>query len=718
MNTSDKILKMRGLNQISIALIISIATVLTLRFLWVAPQGFVEFDEGWLVESAVSMAYQLKGGSKEIFADFKGSPLTVFIMSLPIWLFGDTPEAIMFSSAAFGSLGVLLVALLALKMYGRTVAIITLIIGAISPLQILFSRTVALDVYGFFFLCLSYLLVQMGRDKHRTAIKNLAIFILSGLALSFALTSNYRALACIWLPSLIIIVVSTGSLITRIYHIGLHLLGFAFGIFAIDSLLKLFFPASKGYFNIFAAQYQHITSKTFGATSSSLIPSLHIQDGFNLLHGLWKLDNQASLIFLGVWVLAIPILLWRGEKRSSDFMLTIIVAIPCAMFSLLTVTAVRGLTVVQPLFALGAARGLTALSAVIFRRRERVRNAALCGIVAVVFLTGLYRSAQSDVIGRENPFEAAFLQTCSKYKTGIITILDSGPEYYAKRAQCPQNIIPMGGGPVELLKIYLKGFRFWVIDAQLSAYMPRLFALWPSFERRQPDMFVDAPSYVRLDHFIEHTVWSGSTYASETAKYNEWISRWGARLPIFDLSNHIKPLPWRSGLKDWYSVGDAYVSLPSTADSQNGYRIAFNPDIKAPGASASFNLHFNILPRNVGVGLCREGSPTGSCDGFGVIANLKPGHSEYKLLEINSRAGLGELGVVTQDRLPKDTTTPLWIECKSGELSAGFGADTIFSKTLDGGPNNPKCAYLYPALIAKEGEFLEALHFGGYEGQS
>jgi 4-amino-4-deoxy-L-arabinose transferase-like glycosyltransferase len=718
MAPSARLFKIRGINPLSIAVIISIATALILRFIWVAQQGFVEFDEGWLVESATIMARQLEGGSKEIFADFKGSPLTVFIMAIPLVIFGDTPEAIMLSSATFGSLGALLVALLALKMYGRTVALVTLVIGAVSPLQILFSRTVALDVYGFFFLCLSYLLVQMGLGKQRADIKNLALFILSGLAISFALSCNYRALACIWLPSLVILVASTDSFIKRIYHIALHLLGFTFGLFSIDSLLKLFFPASRGYFNIFAAQYKHITSKTFGATSSSLIPSLHIQDGINLIHGLWNLDNQAAFVPLGLWALTIPLLLWRGDKRSSDLMLTIIIAIPCAMFSLLTVTAVRGLTVVQPLFAIAAARGLDTLSTRIFKGSDNLRNAALSVIVGVIVIVGLYRSVQGDVIARDNPFEAAFLQTCSKHRTGVITILDSGPEYYAKRAQCPQNIIPMGGGPLELLRIYLKGFRFWVIDAQLSAYMPRLFALWPSFDKRQPDIFVDAPGYVRLDHFIEHTVWSGSTYTSETAKYREWLSRWGARLPIFDLDNHIKPLRWQSGLRDWYTVGDAYVSLASSADTQGGYRIAFNPDLKSAGASATFNLHFNILPRKVGIGLCREGSIIGGCNGFGVTADLKPGYSEYKLLDINSENGASEIGVVNHDKLPRDTTTPLWIVCKEGELLAGLGGDTIFTKRLAGGPDTPKCASLYPSLIAKEGEVLESLNFGGYERPS
>jgi len=337
--------------------------------------------------------------------------------------------------------------------------------------------------------------------------------------------------------------------------------------------------------------------------------------------------------------------------------------------------------------------------------------------VSTVALMGLYRSVQDDVVGRHNPFEAAFAQTCSKYKTGVITILDSGPEYYAKRAQCPQVAMPMGGGPLELLKIYLKGFRFWVVDAQLSAYMPRLFAIWPSFDRRQPDIYVDAPSYVRLDHFIEHTVWSGTTYASEVAKYRKWIDRWGARLPIFDLEKHIKPLSWQNGMRDWYRVGDAYVALASSADAQMGYRIAFDPALKSSGAAASFNLHYNILPKNVGVGLCQEGSNIGSCTGFGITAHLRPGHSEYRLLEIDVKTGISEITSVTSDRLPSDVGAPIWIRCKGDQLSAGFGGDALFNKPLAGTrASSNKCSSFYPALIAREGESLEVLQFGNYEG--
>ena len=673
---------------------------LFLRFAWVDTQGFVEFDEGWLVDAATSMARQLNGQKREFYIDFKACPVTSFIFALPIAIFGDTPQALMYPTAFMGLLGVLLVSYLAYRMYGATAALITLTLGAVSPMQNLFSRTVALDTPGFFFLALSYLFIMHPTPKKKLSKKIILIFLLSGISLGLALASNYRALSCIMLPSLVIMI-REGIRCSTVPKLMIHLAGFAGSLVTLDVLMRIVYPVSQGYFFVFSQQYKHIGGKTFGG-GTGLLPSLHIKDSLNLLLSLFDLDNPFTLILVALWLMSLPLLIVRGKYRSEDLQLAVILVIPFGMFSILSVTAVRGLTVAQPFLALAAARFLISLSNSGILGRKTVRNAVVGSLVAVPITFGLYRSVQEDVMGRENPFEVAFRETCAKHKTGVITILDVGPTYYARRLKCPSAIVHMGAGPLHLLKTYLKGNRFWLIDGQFSAYKERLSALWPAFADQSPDLFIPAPSYIRLDHFVEHTVWSGTTYLDERTAYEEWINRWGARLPVFDLNNKIKAISWQEGQRDWYHVGSAIVSLPSSANAKDGFRITWDPSRTGSETRGRFNIHFNILPVEVGIGLCDRSLSKNWCNGVGLLANVKPTGLQFKLVQL-SDSPLKELASVEISPQTLNQSAPLWVRCVGNKVTAGFGDKEVVSA------QTPRpCGESHPALFVRENVALEA----------
>jgi hypothetical protein len=683
-----------------LACLAALLVAVLLRFAWVDSQGFVEFDEGWLVDSATSMARHLNGQKREFYIDFKACPVTSFIFGLPIAVFGDSPQAIMYPTAFMGLLGVLLVSYLAYRMYGSTAALITLILGAVSPMQNLFSRTVALDTPGFFFLALSYLLIMLPSARDKLSKRTVLLFLGSGISLGLSLASNYRALSCIVLPSLVIII-REGIRFATAPKLLIHLAGFVGSLITLDVIMRLVYPISKGYFFVFSEQYKHIGGKTFGG-GSGLLPSLHIKDSLNLILSLFDLDNPFTLALVALWILCLPLLIFRGRFRSEDLQLAAILLIPFGMFSILSVTAVRGLTVAQPFLALAAARFLLALSNSGIVGTKTLRTAVVASLVAIPTTFGLYKSIQEDVMGRENPFEVAFRETCAQYNTGVITILDVGPTYYARRLKCPSAIIHMGTGPLHLLKTYLQGNRFWLIDGQFSAYKGRLSALWPAFADQTPDLFIPAPSYIRLDHFVEHTVWSGTTYLDERTAYEEWINRWGARLPVFDLNNKIKALSWQEGQKDWYQVGSAIVSLPSRANAKDGFRITWDPSRLGYETRGRFNIHFNILPVEVGVALCDRGLSKSQCTGVGLLAHVKPAEVEFTLVDLSESA----VKEITSVKIPPQTLGqggPLWIRCVGNKVVAGSGDKEVLNA------QSPRlCGESYPALFVREDVALEA----------
>lgn len=682
---------------LQIGFIVTLFVAVFLRFAWVGQQGFVEYDEGWLVNAADSMSRHLRGAVREYYVDFKACPVTSFLIAVPMAIFGETPAAIMYPPALMGLLGVCLVSYLAYRMYGPTASLIAFVIGAVSPMQNLFSRTVALDTPGFFFLCLSYLFVTLSPVREPLNRRATLALLFSGFILAIALASNYRALSCVILPS-IVIFVREGFRLSMPKKVAVHLAGFFGGLLTLEALMRLFYPVSKGYFHVFAEQYKHIGGKTFGS-SSGLLPSFNVRDGLNLFHSLIDLDNPITVALSALWLLSLPILLLRGKHRREDLELATILVIPFCMFSLLSVTALRGLTVAQPLLALAAARFITSIGNVNRIGSSVLGRGVLASLIALPTGLGLFRSVQPDVLGRSNGFNDAFKETCAKYSTGIITILDAGPQYYGRWNKCPSTIIQMGTGPAHLVKSFTQGFRFWVIDGQFSAYKPRLERIWPAFERVPPDLFIPAPSYIRLDHFVEHTVWSGTTFLQERTSYEEWIKRWGARLPVFDLNNHIKPLTWQAGMKDWYGVGTSFVALASNNNAVDGLRLAWNPEAKGTKVSAVFNIHHNILPVEAGLGLCETDSATGKCEGVALVVNAKATGFEFTVSDVKNSS----LRTITSTQVPPSNLKPVWLRCENNTITAGYEETEVISVT------SPRpCAPAHPALIVREGHILEA----------
>ena len=676
-----------------------------LRFAWVAEQGFMGYDEGWLVESAASMAAQLRGASRNIYVDFKSSPVTIFLTALPIAIFGESSATIMYPPALLGLLGVICSALVAHRLYGQLTALITLVLGAVSPMQVLFSRTAAIDSPGFFFLGMSYLAIMLSMPRKKLCLKEGAILLGSGALLGLSLAANYRCLSCLFIPSLIIII-REGAQFEALKKLCIHIAGFILCLALIDVVIRLAYPypLSDGFYGAFKAQYQHISSKSFGHGGVGLLPSLHIKDGWNLLLSLMDLDNTLMLVLGAVWVLSFPLLMWQGSNRLSDLQLGAIVIVPIFLFSMLTQTAARGATVTQPFFALAAARCIVALAQLSFIRRfGRAPRLVLTMLVAIPTATGFYKSIQPDVLGTRNAFDLAFQETCVKYKTGLIVELDRGPGFYAKRLNCKTSSIGGGVSHYGLAKRYFEGYRFWLIDGQFSVYRDNFKYLWPSFENRQPDFFIPAETYIRLDHFTSHAFWLGTTYKQERKHYEEWIGKWGARLPVFDLSKHITPLGWKGSSEGWYRVGGAIVSMPSSGPAKDELMVTWDSSNSGTGAVARFNLPDYIdHPIHVGVGMC-ESTPGNLCNGFGVFTIANNAGLEMILIELTlSRAK--ELAKVTLPNTWLNRTSKLWVRCVGQTLTAGYDSTTVINQ--DGAW---QCRNYSPAFVAKADTPVEAL---------
>jgi 4-amino-4-deoxy-L-arabinose transferase-like glycosyltransferase len=682
---------------------LAILVAFFLRFAWVAQQGFMEYDEGWLMEAASSMSLRLKGARPDIYVDFKASPVTIFLTAVPIAIWGQTLESIMYPSALLGFLGVVITALVARRLYDSQTAIITLLIGAVSPMQVLFSRTVAVDAPGFFFLSLSYLIIVWGRARSELSRKQGFILFASGIMLALSIAANYRALSCVFLPALII-VIREGFRFTAVKKLLCHLLGFAACLILLDWAMRVVYPPplSNGFWGAFRDQYHHISSKTFGQGSPSLLPSLHIKDGLNLFLSIVDLDNLMALALFALWILIFPLLFWRGSQRFADLQLGALVIVPMILFGMLTQTAARGLTVTQPFFALAAARGIVHLGHFsLFRDLVMARKLILAGLVFLVTGVGLFKSIQPDVLGTRNAFEVAFKETCVKYHTGVILELDRGPGFYARNLNCKTSVIGMDANPYNLTKIYLQGYRFWLIDGQFSAYRDRFRYLWPSFERRDPDFYIPAETYIRLDHFTSHALWLGSTYAKERQSYDDWMKMWGARLPVFDLTKHIVPLEWSGGSSGWYRAGDAIVAMPQ--GEQNSVRVAWDSSKLDSGATAHFNIpDYLERPAHIGVGIC-DSKYTANCDGYGLTIVATNGGIEAKLVRLVS-SSFQELSSVPMPKTYFNRSTRVWIRCESGKLSAGFNDTTVANHKLSG-----DCGRYHPAFVAQANKPLEGL---------
>lgn len=677
-----------------------------LRFAWVANQGFMEYDEGWLIEAASSMSSRLKGAAPDIYIDFKASPVTIFLTAVPIALFGQTSASIMYPPALFGLLGLVCSALVAYRLYGPLTAVLTLLIGAVSPMQVLFSRTAAIDSPGFFFLGASYVALVWSAPRSNLSFRHALLLFGSGVFLALSLAANYRALSCQFIPSLVILI-REGVRFTTLKKLLIHLAGFIVCLGLLDLSMRLVYPPplSNGFWGAFKDQYLHISSKTFGQGSPSLLPSLHIKDGMNLLLSVIDLDSIVALALAAVWVLFFPILIWKGSNRASDLQLGALVVIPIILFGMLTQTAARGLTVTQPFFCLAAARGIVLLAQLPLIQSMRTASmAVLVSFTAVATAFGFYRSIQPDVVGTRNAFELAFKETCVKHDTGVILELDRGPGFYAKQLNCKVSVIGSDANPYNLAKIHLEGHRFWLIDGQFSAYRDRFKYLWPSFEKRVPDFFIPAETYIRLDHFTSHALWLGSTYSQERKYYDDWITQWGARLPVFDLSKHITPLEWNGGSDEWYRVGDAIVSMPYDSSTFDGYKVAWDPARSGKGAEGHFNIP-DYLERAIhfGVGICEAGSEF-QCSGFGFFTVATKAGLEAKILKLGS-SKQEELVSVPMDKMYLNRTANVWIKCDAGTISAGFNETTVATYKA-----TESCGSYNPAFVAQNAMPMEALN--------
>lgn len=164
----------------------------------------------------------------------------------------------------------------------------------------------------------------------------------------------------------------------------------------------------------------------------------------------------------------------------------------------------------------------------------------------------------------------------------------------------------MGSTLADIVKAFDRGYQYWLVDGQFSVYGHALGYVWPAFDDLHPQMLIPAATYIRLDHFVEHTVYMHDTYAEEVRRYKAWLRRWGPNLPVYDLTRLVAPLAWRGSSADWYRVGCGIVAMEKPDASSKCYRVVWDDARPADVVEATIAVDYNRLPFQGGLALHAE----------------------------------------------------------------------------------------------------------------
>jgi hypothetical protein len=244
------------------------------------------------------------------------------------------------------------------------------------------------------------------------------------------------------------------------------------------------------------------------------------------------------------------------------------------------------------------------------------------------------------VLGRSNPFRAAFQQVGkgvggTSGDPGILVILDHAvPDLYAVETKRRIARLGMGSTLADVVKAVGRGYRYWLVDGQFSVYGNSFGYVWPAFDTLHPQMLIPATSYIRLDHFVEHTIQSSTTYTEEVQNYSAWLDRWGPNLAVYDLAQLVAPLAWRGSSADWYRVGSGIVAMERA--SPKGYRVVWDEARPANVVEATTAVDFNRLPLEGGLALRAEGG-----SGFALYLDLRREEGIASIVQLTSEASLG-----------------------------------------------------------------------------
>lgn len=217
---------------------------------------------------------------------------------------------------------------------------------------------------------------------------------------------------------------------------------------------------------------------------------------------------------------------------------------------------------------------------------------------------------------------------------GILVILDrAAPDLYAVETGRRIDRLPMGSTLADIVKALDRGYQYWLVDGQFSVYGHALGYVWPAFEAQRPQMLIPAATYIRLDHFVEHTVYLHDSYAEEVQRYKAWLRRWGPNLPVYNLARLVAPLAWRGSPASWYRVGSGIVAMDKGDAARANARVVWDDTRCADLVEATIAVDFNRLPFEGGLVLRTEGG-----DGVALYLNLRKEQSTASIVPLTSKA--------------------------------------------------------------------------------
>jgi dolichyl-phosphate-mannose--protein O-mannosyl transferase len=187
-----------------LALILSVAGLF--RFWNLGVPNKLVFDEVYYVDGAkdyLNSAVELTNGAAEFVVH---PPVGKWLIALGIQLFGDSPVGWRFSAALFGTLSILIIYLVALKLFNSPLlALISAGLMSIDGLHLVMSRTALLDIFLMFFLLAAFLALLYERHVVAALLLGLAlgtkwsaVYFIAALGIYLAFT--YRKKLLIYIP--------------------------------------------------------------------------------------------------------------------------------------------------------------------------------------------------------------------------------------------------------------------------------------------------------------------------------------------------------------------------------------------------------------------------------------------------------------------------------------------------------------------------------------
>ena len=190
--------------RVILALILSVAGLF--RFWNLGVPNKLVFDEVYYVDGAkdyLNSAVELTNGAAEFVVH---PPVGKWLIALGIQLFGDSPVGWRFSAALFGTLSILIIYLVALKLFNSPLlALISAGLMSIDGLHLVMSRTALLDIFLMFFLLAAFLALLYERHVVAALLLGLAlgtkwsaVYFIAALGIYLAFT--YRKKLLIYIP--------------------------------------------------------------------------------------------------------------------------------------------------------------------------------------------------------------------------------------------------------------------------------------------------------------------------------------------------------------------------------------------------------------------------------------------------------------------------------------------------------------------------------------